>query len=250
MMQEIMTDAQRRIALEQAYNVREIGGYEAAEGRRTRLGRIFRGDSLHRLTPADQAVLRELGIRTIIDLRRDDEVALAPNVFAGAPDVTYRHISLFVTRPSTGVREGSFPLSLVDVYRYILDTSQAPLHLVLSDILASEGAVLFHCTAGKDRTGIVAALLLDLAGVRRDDIARDYALTEAYIEPLMQELRDSRPAMMPLEMYDKLLEAKPEFMYETLAYLDSAYGGSAGYLRSLGWRDEDISRLRGIILDI
>lgn len=249
MIRELYTDAQRRVVLENASNVREIGGYATASGARTRPGRIYRGDSLHRLSEDDQTRLRERGIRTIIDLRRDDEVSQAPNVFASAPDINYRHISLFVTRPSAGVQQGKFPLSLTEVYRYILETSQAPMHLVMSEILASEGAVLFHCTAGKDRTGLVAALLLDLAGVDRDDIVRDYALTEPYIEPLMRELRENRPAAMPLELYVKLLDAKPEFMRDALAHLDATYGGSAGYLRALGWRDEDLERLRGVVVE-
>jgi protein-tyrosine phosphatase len=248
-MNTLYTDIQRRVALENAYNVREIGGYATREGEQTRPGWLYRADSLHRLSADDQARLRERGIRTIIDLRRDDEIASAPNVFADAPDMTYQHISLFVTRPSAGVHEGKFPLSLTEVYRYILETSQAPMHLVMSEILASEGAVLFHCTAGKDRTGLVAALLLDLADVDREDIVRDYALTERYIAPLMHELRESRPAAMPLELYVKLLDAKPEFMRDTLAHLDETYGGSAGYLRSLGWRDEDVGRLRSVIVE-
>ena len=243
------TDTQRRVALENAHNVREIGGYATASGASTRLGRIFRGDSLHRLSAHDQARLRERGIRTVIDLRRDDEIASAPNVFADTQDIAYHHISLFVTRPSVGVREGKFPLSLAEVYRYILETGQAPMHLVMSEILASEGAVLFHCTAGKDRTGLVAALLLDLAGVDHEDIIRDYALTETYIEPLMHELRENRPAAMPLELYVKLLDAKPEFMRDTLTHLDATYGGGAGYLRALGWRDEDVQRLRDVIVE-
>jgi protein-tyrosine phosphatase len=248
-MSEQYTDAKRRILLQNAHNVREIGGYATASGGRTRLGKLYRADSLHRLSADEQAALRARGIRTIIDLRREDEVEHAPNVFAAAPDMTYRHISLFVTRPSVGVQQGAFPLALTEIYRYILETSQTPMHLVMSDILASEGAVLFHCTAGKDRTGIVAALLLDLAGVDRENIIHDYALTEPYIEPLMAELRANRPAMMPLEMYDKLLEAKPDFMRETLAHLDTTYGGSAGYLRALGWRDEDVEKLRNAIVE-
>lgn len=247
-MNALYTDTQRRVALENAYNVREIGGYATREGGQTRPGWIYRGDSLHRLSVDDQARLRERGVRTIIDLRRHDEITSAPNVFADAPDMTYRHISLFVTRPSAGVQAGTFPLALTEVYRYILETSQAPMHLVMSEILSSEGTVLFHCTAGKDRTGIIAALLLDLAGVDREDIIRDYALTETYIAPLMNELRESRPAAMPLELYVKLLDAKPEFMRETLAHLDATYGGSAGYLRTLGWRDEDVARLRDVIV--
>ncbi len=246
---DISSDVQRRVPLENAYNVREIGGYPTASGGRTRQGRIYRADSLHRLSAEDQARLRERGIRTVIDLRRDDEVAQAPNVFASAPDMIYRHISLFVTRPSTGVQQGTFPLSLTDVYRYILESSQAPMHMVMSEILSSEGAVLFHCTAGKDRTGLVAALLLDLAGVSREEIVHDYALTEPYIEPLMHELRENRPAAMPLELYVKLLDAKPEFMRATLEHLDTTYGGSAGYLRALGWRDEDVARLRSVIVE-
>lgn len=237
----------RHIELEGAYNVRDLGGYTTRKGQVTRWRRVFRADSLHRLTPEDQQRLTALGIKAVLDLRRPDEVSLLPNIFAATNSVVYTHIALFGNPPRP--RRLPAPPSLAEIYRHLLDDAWIPLGKIFRHLaLHSDHPLLFHCTAGKDRTGLVAALLLATADVTFDQIAADYALSKRFIEPMMDELRAGRPSMIDIGAYERLLDAQPGAMLETLGYLQSAYGGSAGYLRAIGLSEEEIARLRQMLL--
>ncbi|MDL1902774.1 tyrosine-protein phosphatase, partial [Anaerolineae bacterium CFX9] len=153
----------RHIMLEGAYNVRDLGGLSTSYGE-TRRGVIFRADALHQLTEADQQVLRDKGVRTVIDLRHSTEIDAQPNVFANDETIRYFKIPIFRAAVS-GHSEGHTP-DLPAIYRYIIDECRISINEVLTTIAdAKTGGVLFHCTAGKDRTGIITALLLDMVGV-------------------------------------------------------------------------------------
>ena len=154
---------QRRLVLEGAYNVRDIGGYVTVDDRRTRWHTLLRGDSLHRISAADQAALLAYGVCTSIDLRAPSETCVEPSVFCMSQAVAYHHM-LLISDVARGANDP--PPSLAAIYRHILDTGQERLGLVLRT-LAQPGAVpaLVHCTAGKDRTGLVVALLLAIADV-------------------------------------------------------------------------------------
>ncbi|MCL4246921.1 MAG: tyrosine-protein phosphatase [Anaerolineae bacterium] len=235
----------RQIVLEGAHNVRDLGGYANRKGTVTRWGRVFRADSLHRLTPEDQEKITNLGIKSILDLRRPDEVSLMPNVFATANGVAYMHIALF-GRPSHPRRT---PPTLAEIYRHLLDDVQQPFASIFRYLaMRSKEPLLFHCTAGKDRTGLVAAILLDLVEVTFDQIAADYALSKRLIEPMMDELRAGRPPMIDTGDYEKLLDADPSAMLETLGYIQSVYGGSQRYLRCIGLTTDEIARLQALLL--
>jgi len=237
----------RHIELEGAYNVRDLGGYTTRSGKVTRWRRVFRADSLHRLTPEDQQKLNALGIKTVLDLRRPDEVSLLPNIFATTNGVTYTHIALFGNPPRS--LRAPAPPSLAAIYRHLLDDAWQPLVMIFRHLAAhSDQPLLFHCTAGKDRTGLIAALLLASADVTFDQIAADYAMSKRFIEPMMDELRAGRPAMIDVSAYERLLDAEPGAMLETLGYLQSVYGGSISYLRTIGLSEDEIARLRRMLL--
>ncbi|MCA9904790.1 MAG: tyrosine-protein phosphatase [Anaerolineae bacterium] len=234
----------RQIVLEGAHNVRDLGGYTTRTGTVTRWGHVFRADSLHRLTSEDQEKITSLGIKSILDLRRPDEVSLMPNVFATTNGVAYMHIALF----GAPAHPRKTPPTLAEIYRHLLDDVQQPFAFIFRYLaMRSEEPILFHCTAGKDRTGLVAAILLDTAGVTFDQIATDYALSKRLIEPMMAELRAGRPPMIDTGDYEKLLDAHPSAMLETLGYIQSVYGGSAGYLRRIGLSADEIARLQALL---
>jgi protein-tyrosine phosphatase len=233
----------RRLPLAGAYNLRDIGGYPAADGGQTRWRTLFRADSLHRLTVEEQEALLEYGVRTVIDLRRPDEVASAPNVFATSPRVRYLHLSI-----TDGAPDPSGPsIALDELYRRILDQRGAQLGAVLT-ALAENGAfpAVVHCTAGKDRTGLIIALLLRLARVPPEEVVADYALSAIYLEETFWQEVSARltAAGIPLDRYRQLLTAAPETMVATLAYLDQRYGGAAGYATHLGLDDRQLATLR------
>ncbi|WP_309121616.1 tyrosine-protein phosphatase [Paenibacillus sp.] len=240
------TDMERIVPAAGAYNIRDLGGYATKDGRTTRWGAMFRADGLHRLSEDDKRLLEDRGVRTVVDLRHARELEAKRNAFADSETVEYVHISLL--NPATpGVREVR---DLGDLYLNLLDGAQGELRLVFETLAAAPGsASLFHCAAGKDRTGVVAGLLLDLAGVPHEVIADDYALTATCIAPILEELREGRPAGMSGEAYERFLESEPEYMLRMLRHLDAEHGGAEGYLRAIGLAAADIARLRAKLLE-
>ena len=235
--------AHRHLPLDGTYNVRDLGGYRTNDGRETRWRRFFRADSLHRLTVAAQNTLLDHGLRSVIDLRRSDEVAAAPNVFTGSDRVTYHHLSLLADiRPTPGT-----PKPLVETYRLILDERQEQVGAALR-FLATPDRVpaVIHCTAGKDRTGLIVALVLGLAGVPEGTILEDYALTAQYLRgPFLDEIRQRALSRgYSWSQYEPLVQCPPAFMHTTLHYVRKRYGGIEPYVRSIGLQADEIEALR------
>lgn len=247
----------REIQLEGAANVRDLGGLETVEGRHVRSGRILRADSLHRLTPADVAVLGEIGLRTVIDLRSDAEVER----LAATPLPTGANIVHTPWRPPAkvpqilgGVAAMSY-LPLAELYESFVDANL--------DLLAQEfrvmaepehHAVLFHCFAGKDRTGITAAILLDVLGVAPADIVADYAATDDNRERFTSLAALDAEALGFNEIdrakvNPDLLHAPAAQMVDFLGIVAARWGSGAGLLTSAGMEDDEIEALRDNLLE-
>ncbi|MBA2287971.1 MAG: tyrosine-protein phosphatase [Ktedonobacteraceae bacterium] len=239
---------QRRLALEGCYNVRDIGGYETLDGRTTRWRTLLRADSLNGLSLESQRLLLAYPVRTIIDLRRTAELRRVPAIFATSQAVRYVSISLL--EDERKVREVQ---SLQMLYRLILETCQEPLKQILQ-LMATEDVFpcAVHCTVGKDRTGLITALLLSIANVPASTIANDYALSEQYLEPLFALLR-ARAAQdghgHDGESREWLTQARPETMLATLSYLEQQYGSVKEYVQSIGMTREQLERLRSILVE-
>lgn len=232
----------RWITLEGATNVRDLGGH-TTDSAMTRWGSLFRADNLHRLTAADQERLLAAGVRVVIDLRHHDEVQNAPNVLAAHPGVDYRHIPLFQNPPSAS---GASLPDLPTIYRYMVNECQPGFGAALAAIAEADGGgVLFHCTAGKDRTGILAALLLRLAGVAPEAVAAEYALTtEAMARLRPAILEQVRQRGGSVEATERMLSSEAPDMLGLLAYVDERYGDVEGYLKAIGLSEAQIERLR------
>ncbi len=238
---------QRHLPLEGAYNIRDIGGYPAAAGTTTRWRTFLRADSLHNLTPASQQALIDYGVRTIIDLRFAQECSAAPNVFAAGGSVRYINLSLFEGSAPNGM--GRQLVDLESIYRYILDERQAAVKAVLELMADDAFPVLIHCTAGKDRTGMITALMLGLAGVDHATIAEDYALTAHYGAELLATLHaQAAAAGRDMATYARFLAAEPAAMRNTLAYLEAKYVSVPAYLAQIGLTATQIAQLRRQLL--
>jgi len=239
----------RHLNLEGTYNLRDMGGYPTLDGRAIRWRTFFRSDSLHRLPLVAQTALMGYGVRTVIDLRRSDEVQVAPNVFAGSPDMVYHHVSLLTDTPP--IRRQA-PRPLTDTYRVILDQRQEQLRQALATLATPGGLpAVVHCTAGKDRTGLIVALVLGLAGVSTATIVEDYALSAHYlVGPYLEEARQrAEKNGVSWEWFQHQVICPPEFMHTALQYLDERYGGIAAYVHAIGLSDTQCIRLQEALVE-
>ena len=240
----------RSLAWDACYNVRDLGGYPTDSGDRIRPQALVRADNLNRLTPAGQAALRAYGVQTIIDLRLAHELDRDPNPFASqGPDGEPRYLHLPLLDPETDAALNAIE-SPREQYIVMLERNKERVAAVVKAVAASleAGGVLVHCHGGKDRTGIVVALLLSLVGAPRATIVADYALTEARLEaPNMVWLEEqSRIAGRPLEKPEWMF-ARPETIAGLLDYLDRVYGGAAGYLAAAGVTQSEMAQVRALL---
>ena len=179
----------RRIPLGKMNNLRDLGGYPAGDGV-TVWERFLRGDNPTGLSEQDIQWLRERDITTIVDLRSGEELARQPDQLRGQPGFLYHHC------PLVGIEK--LPNLEADIGRAHFEAMDrlTCVGRAMRILAAAPGGVLFHCTAGKDRTGILAMLLLSLAGVAREDILADYQISETYLAEIIQliQLRVRVPA--------------------------------------------------------
>jgi protein-tyrosine phosphatase len=244
----------RRLRWEACYNARDLGGYATADGNLTRWGAFVRADNLSRLTPAGQATLIAYGVRTVIDLRRAYELTIDRNPFAAPSEhtsaVMYLNLPLGLGADRDGILavqaagEGDDP-SLMATFCLVLDHYWRGIAGVMNLIAAAPpGAVLFHCHAGKDRTGMVAALLLALAGVPNATIAEDYALSQLCLQPIFEHELSQEPDPAKRDQMPWWMGAAPMTMLGVLNHLEQRHGGVERYLRAAGVAAAGLERLR------
>ena len=248
-----MTEGIRRLELEGAHNFRDLGGYPTRDGGRTRWGLVYRADGLDRLTEADLLLFGTLGIGTVFDLRRDDERHRAPD------PVDSVHVSLVSRAPSEDQPEMTPPQLAVegeqflfDVYVGLLANAPDGLGQVLRAIARADDAVLFHCTAGKDRTGVTAALLLSVLGVERETILDDFELSAQWWKPQDDDafLESMKAWGISPEAAAGLMGAPRWAMDDTLAAVDRDYGGIEAFLTGpAGLTDADLARLQSRLVE-
>lgn len=240
----------RLLAAEGTHNLRDLGGYALPGGRETRWRRVLRGDGLHRLSPLAATRLVDEGLQLVIDLRGPEELSREPNPFAAHPRVRYENVALFDRlAPIASFGGDAARFDMAARYREAADLCGPAIARVLRLIAeAGEGLVLFHCAAGKDRTGIVAALLLLVAGVDRTLVVEDYARTATVAATLLSELRARALRHGQTEAaVRRFLASDPETMHAFIDHLDGQYGGTIAYLRGIGLGSEEIERLQGFL---
>jgi protein-tyrosine phosphatase len=229
-------------------NARDLGGYLTTDGMTTRWGAIVRSDSLAALTPAGQDALRAYGIRTIVDLRLSGELEEEPNPFATAGDhgITYVHRSFIGGAIQL---HDPFP-TMAEAYIDGLGHNAAFIGKAVSSIAtARDGGVLIHCHGGRDRTGLVCALLLALVGVPDDAIADDYALSDECLRPRDEEFLERGPGdRADREEELERSRTRPEVMREVLSWLSTTHGDATAYLRHAGVTDHELALLRARLM--
>lgn len=244
--------------IEGAVNFRDLGGYPAGAGR-VRPGLLYRSGMTHGIPPHGLHLLRErFGVRTVIDLRSPQEAhqeGIAPfHAFGivrhGVPVLSSTALPADELKRQLAARwAGTFDWAAT--YRRMLHEGQATFRYVC-EVLTEPGALpaVIHCTAGRDRTGVVAALILAVLGVDDTEIARDYALSGIHLMPhLPRFARLAEQAGIDAERLARALETSEEAMAACLAYLRARYGSAEAYLRDAGVSAERIDRLRALLLE-
>jgi protein-tyrosine phosphatase len=245
--------ATRRITLEGPCNFRDLGGYPTALGGQTRWGRLYRSDSMHTITDADVPVLRDLGVRTAIDFRSNveiDHVGIGP---LGDVSITHVHCPTFDGRrredtPQFDGRTAS------EFYALMLDAG-APAYIAAASAITRPDSMpaVFYCMAGKDRTGLFAALVLGLLGVPDDIVIADYALTQEVLvtigERRVARERELADRLRWNDVPHDLRGAHAHVMEELLGLMRARWGSWEGYASAVGFPDDVVAALRTDLVD-
>lgn len=249
------------IELEGAVNVRDLGGLPTSDGGATVPGRMLRSENLQELSPGDVArLVDEIGLTTVVDLRSTNEVAIeGPALLDALPGVRHAHHPVLrefldvsdtvkaalVTESADADRERYPDDPMCGHYLGYLENRPEEVTGALRSIATAPGAVIVHCAAGKDRTGVVVALALTAAGVESESVVADYAASNERLEAVIARLARSK-------MYAGGVNGTPikahapraETMKAFLVQLDSRYGGLTAWLAANGFTDEELSQLR------
>ena len=249
------TLGERLVRLETCHNFRDLGGYPTADGRTLAWGRLYRADTLQRLTADDLDTVLRLDIRTVIDLRAHNELERHGRLTTQGHEISYHHLPMIdevmgPDRPPAPERR-ELPDDLGAFYVQMLEGATSAVTSALA-ILAAPAALpaVFHCMAGKDRTGILAAVVLGLLGVADEDIVEDYVLTE--------QCRADRDAFLAEHdpEYLAYLDTLPTFARETradsmwvfLGHVRERYGSISGFFDSAGLDRFVVEGLRQALL--
>ena len=244
--------ADRLVTLEAVHNFRDMGGYATADGRHVRPRRLFRADGLDRLTPADIETIRPLGLNTVIDLRTDGEVERRGRFpYESLPVDWYQLAVIDVTWDRADALDGSEEDFLYAQYASMLAFGE-PRFLQAFLVLGLPGAfpAVFHCAAGKDRTGLLAALVLGSLGVDDATIAYDYELTRAGMDRMTAWAASSSAEMAEAvrTMPRHFAAVEPGAVARVLADVRAAHGSVRNYVRSLGVPSETLDRIEAALL--
>lgn len=246
----------RRISAEGTPNLRDFGGYRGADNRQVQWGQFYRSGKLSRLTARDHALIDDLGIRTIFDFRREEEQQQHPT--PGFELSFAKILSLPIGEGSArsfvelvqdvNLTSQDITAGMKSIYRDLALEHSNQYREVFQHLLTNDTPLLIHCTAGKDRTGVGAALILLALGVSREDVLQDYVLTGQYY-PTPQETADIQDtyshAPDMLGNLDILLSSKPEFLQTLFDVIDQEFSDLESYLETqLGLDNHSLAELR------
>jgi protein-tyrosine phosphatase len=265
--------ALRLLPLEGGRNFRDLGGYEARDGRHVKWGRVYRSGVMNRLTDEDHRYLEPLGISTIVDFRsaeeriaeptewRSDEVTIYSRDYPSVTAETGTN-SLFAALFSGEATPESMTAAMAESYYQIALDQRESYKEMFSSLLSEPTPLLFNCSAGKDRTGVAAALILEALDVPRDAIINDYSLSDDYVDYLGAFLGETDSdegvatnpyafmAEMPRELLEPLMASHPIYIETALKEIETHYGSVLEFIRSeLEVSNEELMQLRNTLLE-
>jgi len=246
----------RLVQMERVHNFRDLGGYPTASGATTKWRTLFRADGLHRLrAESDIEIVESLGLKSVIDLRTKREQREQGIFPLDDIEVDFHHVSIVDATWSDSKETPQIddPVEfLVWGYRDLLKVGSEKFALALRILSSQENVpAVFHCAAGKDRTGVLAALILSTVGVSDEYICADYGLTKRAIERTVTWAKEHHTDMAKrwTTINPVYLAAEPQAMHVILNDLVSAHGSVINYVRSLGVSESEIQSLSALLLD-
>jgi protein-tyrosine phosphatase len=239
-------------------NVRDLGGHPTRDGGETRFGEIVRSDSVRQLTDAGWAALVNHGVRTVVDLRGDHEREEDPPAelpvevlhvpFFEASEQEWDEIDAELEAAAAAAPDAA--TSTREVYLIFLERFRNNVAAGIRAVAnAPEGGVVIHCAGGKDRTGLLVAFLLHVAGVPKAEIAADYALSEERLRPRHEGWFAAAESEEELERLRRIAQTPAESILGVFEELERRHGGVEQYLRSAGVTDEELARARARLRD-
>lgn len=262
----------KRLPLKKLFNTRDLGGFATEDGRKIKKGKLIRSGKLSKIPPQTVEELKKLGVTTVVDLRIFTEIEQAPDVLWEG--VKYVHQPLLCTATPGITRDKSMRITMMKearriksefgtadnymaaTYRSVLFSEEPKRHLtlVLREIIQNEGCILWHCSGGKDRAGIVAMLVESLLGVSEEDIIADFMASARFqrakffwnrvaIYTIPATLRFKRILLV-------MMAAKPRFLMDSVNEIKEKYGSVVNYCKQeLGVTDEDIALMKAKYLE-
>jgi protein-tyrosine phosphatase len=258
-------ESHRRIAFSGAHNFRDLGGYETINGAHVKWGSIYRSDALQKLSKRDIRALASLDLQRVIDFRSDFERRKNPDRLPKNHDLQLIALPIFDENSKLGKQmhdrivagelDGIDPEAiLIDTYYQFVTEFTPQFRAYIHEVIAAAGQpLLFHCTAGKDRTGFAAAILLRILEVPETTILHDYLITQVNMQKafagaflLVLFLRGKRT----MRLLQKLSGAIPEYLHSAFAAIDEQYGSFEDYVsEGLELSDADVKTLRTTLLE-
>ena len=236
---QYMTREERFLNVTSIHNARDLGGYETQGGRYTKAHKYVRCAGMSNLTEVDRQYLLDYGIKAVIDLRSAYEKKTSPDVIADDEDFDYYDIDFFGNKDAVLIPKGFDFKDMGDLYCLLLDNAKDKIKEIFRIFLKYPyDGVIFHCSAGKDRTGVTAALLLDLAGCHEYDIVKDYSESYENNEAINEELEKNLEPDQARYLY-----SEPLYMMKMLNHIRENYGSAKEYLALLRFSEDEIDQL-------
>lgn len=246
----------RRLPLTGLCNARELGGF-AIPGGTTQYGRFIRSEVPNEITKSDVEFLTRYGVKMAVDFRGVAELERMPNLLSHEVSIDFRHIPTYNSQVARGAgisRDRPF-VRWAELYIQMCDGNTDWVKSVFQTFAQARGAVVFNCTTGKDRTGIISALLLGLAGVSREDIIADYCVSEVYMHnkylklfKKMPPLKEGYPENLESNLSDPFFRTSPDNMRCLLDHIDKKYGGIRAYLKYCGVEADTADLVRAMLV--
>lgn len=248
----------RRLLTKGLYNARDLGGFPTKDGRVTKFGVFVRSEAPAEISREDVEYLKRYGVTGTIDFRGTGEAAARPSVLKEY--MPYYHKPLFNEAAMAGGTANPKPPKNIgwgEQYISMAEESRQWAMDVLTIAAENPGALLYHCTTGKDRTGLMTCYLLSIAGVERADIAADYCVSQLFLEPVYEKMRSGMLKMGPPpgdaggkdappmpKMDGSFFETPASAMLTLIDYLTETYGGVVAYLKTIGIPEETMNAIR------